>query len=155
MHWIRHSHIYLPVANFINTFFTSLLTGVKMLGEAAQEFDYGVTTHGQVVCEFLPYSISPLHLNHISPVLYLCSLRSYQKGISHSSLNIIFNHFPGSSNGEESTCRAGSWLRSLGQKSPRKGEWLSTPVFLPRELHGQRSLVGYSPWSHKESDMTE
>ena len=29
-----------------------------------------------------------------------------------------------------------------------------TPVFLPGESHGQRSLVGYSPWSHKESDTT-
>ena len=34
-------------------------------------------------------------------------------------------------------------------------EWKSTPVFLPGEFHGQRSLVSYSPWSHKESDMTE
>ena len=34
-------------------------------------------------------------------------------------------------------------------------EWLPTPVFLPRESHGQRSLAGYSPWGHKESDMTE
>ena len=31
---------------------------------------------------------------------------------------------------------------------------LATPVFLPGESHGQRSLVGYSPWSHKESDTT-
>ena len=30
-----------------------------------------------------------------------------------------------------------------------------TPVFLPGETHGQRSLAGYSPWGHKESDMTE
>ena len=30
-----------------------------------------------------------------------------------------------------------------------------TPIFLPGEFHGQRSLVGYSPWSHKESDTTE
>ena len=29
------------------------------------------------------------------------------------------------------------------------------PVFLPKELHQQRSLVGYSPWDHKESDTTE
>ena len=29
-----------------------------------------------------------------------------------------------------------------------------TLVFLPRRFHGQRSLAGYSPWSHKESDMT-
>ena len=28
-------------------------------------------------------------------------------------------------------------------------EWLPTPVFLPGELHGQRSLAGYSPWGHK------
>ena len=34
-------------------------------------------------------------------------------------------------------------------------EWQSTPVFLPGEFHGQRRLVGYSPWGHKESDMTE
>ena len=34
-------------------------------------------------------------------------------------------------------------------------KWLSTPVFLPRELQGQRSLAGYSPWGRKESDTTE
>ena len=33
--------------------------------------------------------------------------------------------------------------------------WQPTPVFLPGEFHGQRSLVGYSLWGHKESDMTE
>ena len=31
----------------------------------------------------------------------------------------------------------------------------STSVFLPGEPHGQRSLVGYSSWGHKESDRTE
>ena len=30
-----------------------------------------------------------------------------------------------------------------------------TPVFLSGESHGQRCLEGYSPWGHKESDMTE
>ena len=29
------------------------------------------------------------------------------------------------------------------------------PIFLPGEFHGQRSLVGYSPWGRKESDTTE
>ena len=28
-------------------------------------------------------------------------------------------------------------------------------MFLPGKFHGQRSLVGYSPWGHKELDMTE
>ena len=34
-------------------------------------------------------------------------------------------------------------------------EWEPTQVFLPGESQGQRSLVVYSPWGHKESDMTE
>ena len=33
--------------------------------------------------------------------------------------------------------------------------WLPIQVFLPRELHGQRGLAGYSSWGHKESDTTE
>ena len=33
-------------------------------------------------------------------------------------------------------------------------EWLSTPAFWPEEVHGQRSLAGYSPWSGKELDTT-
>ena len=46
-------------------------------------------------------------------------------------------------------------VRSLGQEDPVGREWLPTPVFLPGEFHGQRSLVGYSPWGHKESDTAE
>ena len=38
--------------------------------------------------------------------------------------------------------------------SPGGGAWQPTPVFLPEESHGQRILVGYSPWSCKESDTT-
>ena len=37
----------------------------------------------------------------------------------------------------------------------RRRKWEPTPVFLPGESHGQRSLAGYSPRGHKESDMTE
>ena len=36
-----------------------------------------------------------------------------------------------------------------------KSKWQPTPVFLPGESHGRRSLVGYSPRGHKESDTTE
>ena len=41
------------------------------------------------------------------------------------------------------------------QKIPWRREWLPTPVFLPGESHGQRSLAGYSPRGCKESDMTD
>ena len=34
-------------------------------------------------------------------------------------------------------------------------KWQPTPVLLPGKSHGQRSLVGYSPWGCKELDMTE
>ena len=44
-----------------------------------------------------------------------------------------------------------SWVRKISWRK----KWQPTPVFLPGESHGQRSLVGYSPWGHKESDMTE
>ena len=40
-------------------------------------------------------------------------------------------------------------------KIPQRREWLPTPLFLPGIFRGQRNLGGYSPWSHKESDMTE
>ena len=40
-------------------------------------------------------------------------------------------------------------------KIPWRRERQPTPVFLPREFHGQRNLVGYSPWGHNELDMTK
>ena len=39
--------------------------------------------------------------------------------------------------------------------SPGGGNGKPTPVFLPGESHGQRSLAGYSPWGHREGDTTE
>ena len=43
------------------------------------------------------------------------------------------------------------WVRKI----PWRKEWLPTPVFLLGEFLGQRSLVGYSPQGHKQSDMTK
>ena len=48
-----------------------------------------------------------------------------------------------------------TWVRSLGQKDPWRWKWQPTPVLLPGESHGWRSLVGYSPRGRKESDTTE
>ena len=62
----------------------------------------------------------------------------------------------GGSDGKESACKAGDpgLIRGSG-RFPWRREWLPNPVFFPGEFHGQRSLTGYSPWSHKESDTTE
>ena len=40
-------------------------------------------------------------------------------------------------------------------KIPWRRAWPPTPVFLPGESHGQRSLAGYSPWGCKQSEVTE
>ena len=40
-------------------------------------------------------------------------------------------------------------------KTPWNRKWQPIPVLLPGKFHDQRSLVGYSPWDPKESDMTE
>ena len=37
---------------------------------------------------------------------------------------------------------------------PWRRKWQPTPEFVPEKFHGQRSLVGYSPWGLKESDTT-
>ena len=47
------------------------------------------------------------------------------------------------------------WVWSLDWENPRRRKRQPTPVLLPGKFHGQRSLVGYSPWGCKESDTTE
>ena len=47
------------------------------------------------------------------------------------------------------------WVRSLGQEDPLGRAWQPTEVFLPGEFHGQRNLVGYSPWGLTELDTPE
>ena len=46
-------------------------------------------------------------------------------------------------------------VQSLGREDPVKKGMATTPVFLPGEFLGQRSLAGYSPWGPKQSDNTE
>ena len=67
--------------------------------------------------------------------------------------------FPHGSVGKESTGNAGDAGRrgfnSQVRKIPWRRAWQPTPVFSPGESHGQSSLLGYSPWGHKESNATE
>ena len=46
-------------------------------------------------------------------------------------------------------------VRSMGKEDALEKGMAITPVFLPGEFHGQRSLAGYSPWGHKELDIIE
>ena len=67
----------------------------------------------------------------------------------------IFNYYlPGGSARIRLQCRRCVFDPWVG-KVPWRKKWQPTPVFLPGKFHGQKILVRYSPWSHKESDTIE
>ena len=73
---------------------------------------------------------------------------------SHFTQKIYVEVFPCVSDVKKQPAMPESGVRSL-HLYPWKREWQSIPVFLLGEFHGQRKLVGYSPWGRKESDTTE
>ena len=68
----------------------------------------------------------------------------------------FFRGFPGGSDGKAPVCNVGDpgSIPGLG-RFPGEGNGNPLQYSWPGKFHGQRSLVGYSPWGHKESDMTE
>ena len=71
--------------------------------------------------------------------------------------SLVVRGFPGDSDGQESACNAGDpdSIPGLG-RSP--GEWNGNPLQYPcleNSMDGGAWQASYSPWSHKESDMTE
>ena len=82
-----------------------------------------------------------------------------KENLSYGQFISRFPHsvgFPGGSDCKESVFNAGNLGLILGlERCPWRRKWQPTPVFLPGESHGQRSLVGYSPWGQKELDTTE
>ena len=72
-------------------------------------------------------------------------------------INKYKSGFPGSARDKEFACQCRRHKRQRFDpwvgKIPWRRKWQPTPVLLPGESHRQRSLAGYSPWAHKESDM--
>ena len=71
----------------------------------------------------------------------------------------IFWELPWWCSGKESACQCRRCKRQgfdlwVGKITSRR-KWQPIPVFLPKNSHGQRSMVGYSPWGHKVSGTTE
>ena len=82
--------------------------------------------------------------------LYALNRQTEESSFFHLRCPSTWHHsFPSGSNGKESACNAGDLglIPGLG-RSLEKG-WQPTPVFLPREFHGQTSLVGYSQCGHR------
>ena len=99
----------------------------------------------------------------VPPLQDLTSYQGYLLAFDLGSLannlvSIFEGGYPGGSDGKKKKkiclqCRRPRfhpWVRKIHCRR----EWLPTPVYLPREFYGQRSLAGYSPWGHKESDTT-
>ena len=77
--------------------------------------------------------------------------RKFKSGVV-GDICIIMANSPDGSDGKESAYNTGDfWIGKI----PWRREWQPTPVFLPGEFHGQRSLGGYSPWGQKASEATE
>ena len=71
-------------------------------------------------------------------------------------MDILVSNLPWGLSSNEFACqcrrhRLHSWVRKI----PWRRKLQPTPVFLPEKSHGQRSLVGYSPWGGKELNMTQ
>ena len=85
---------------------------------------------------------------------FTCCLHSKQSLTFTEIFYIPYSFFPGGSDGKASAYNAGDPGLIPGVKISCR-QWHPTPVLLPGKSHGRRSLVGYSPWGRKESDMTE
>ena len=74
-------------------------------------------------------------------------------------MKIVVYIFPGGTRDKEPVCQCRRCKRCrfvpCVEKIPRRRTWQLTPLFLPGELHEQRSLAAYSPWGHIELDTTE
>ena len=92
-----------------------------------------------------------------NPLAYRKNLFLFQPFKKLCMYTVIHRGFPGGSDGKESACSAGGpgLIPGLG-RSP--GEGNDNPLqysCLENSMDRERSLAGYSPWSHKELDMTE
>ena len=106
---------------------------------------------------------TPWTAAHQGPPSMGFSRQEYWSGVPLPSpiciLTSLNEGFPGGSSGKELSCRCrrpkrskfNPWVRKI----PWRRAWQPTPEFLPGESQGQRSLAGYSPEGHKESDTTE
>ena len=108
-----------------------------------------MATHSSILAWRIPWTEEPGGLQSIG-----------SQRVRHNFMANTHNDFneglPWWFSGKESTCphrrhRLDPWVGKI----PWRRKWQPTPVFLPGEFHGQRSLADYSAWGRKESDKTE
>ena len=119
------------------------------------------------------------HLSQISLILILCFCQATRARYIISQMSCLCSHMsshevflvssiqwvdnpkypykvhPGVIHLVNSSSFSCTYVTLLCIRNNWRRKWQPTPVLLPGKFHGQRSLVGYSPWGCKESDMTE
>ena len=106
---------------------------------------------------FLPAILVPACASSIPAFCMMYSAYKLNKQVTIYSLDILLFQFGvwGSVSKESAHNVEDPGSTPGPGRCPWRRKWQPTPVFLPEEFYGWRSLVGYSPWGHKESDMTE
>ena len=100
---------------------------------------------------YLPFEVSFLMVWCVLVFISVCDPWPFCKGRCHLEPgSLVAQTVKRLPTMRETQVRSPGW-----EDPPWKRKWQPTPVLLPGESHGWRSLVGYSPWGRKESDTTE
>ena len=128
-------HIYIYTYTYISPHF-----GISFPFRSPQCIEFSVPYSRFSLIDFI-HSINTVHVsNPVSQFKWV--ITSYWSEWPSSKKSTNNKHYRG--------CREkGSLIHSW------RRDWQPTPVLLPGEFHGQRSLADYSPWGHKESNTTE
>ena len=148
-------------------------TWVRSLGWE-DPLEKGMATHSSILAWKIPWTEEPGGLQsmgsqsvgHDWVTQHSAQHMEGYSNITHESTCIIYIYlymhklgFPCEVSGKESSCQCRRHKRHRFNPWVRKihcwRAWQLTPVFLPGEFHGQRSLGHYGPWGHKELGMTE
>ena len=122
-----------------------------------------MATHSSILAWRIPWTEEPaglqsIGLQRVGHNWVTNTLTLYIEHGSRAGIWVIWG-FPGGDSSEDPSCQCRThkrhWFYPWVRKIPWRRAWQPTPVFLPGESHGQRSLVGYSPWGRKELNRTE
>ena len=138
------------------TLFLLHLATLCLLSGAFNQFTFKVTSEMYVVIAIL-LVVFWLFCSSLSfpLVLFPDDLMTFHSFLFIFCVSLM--GFPGGASGKEPICPCRRYKKCgfdpwVGKSSGGRARQ-STPVSLPRESHGQRSLVGYSPWGHKDLDI--
>ena len=149
--WLRYQSLMirdLPFFGNICQILLYIIWGHIFLGA-----DLGIIIYSWWIKTFININSQCMSLVIFYPQIYWSNIDIHQQRPFMRVCTSFHESFPGGACGKESVCQCrrckshefDPWVGKI----PWKRKWQPTPVFLPGGFHGQRSLVGYSPWGHR------